>query len=85
MKNCSGINCPMQYGVVDTATCPSVECCPYATPPLTNADRIRSMTDEELAIVETAKGGCPHDCETPDDLDTNCVECWLDWLKQEGE
>lgn len=48
MKNCSGINCPMQYGVVDTATCPSVECCPYATPPLTNADCIRSMTDVEI-------------------------------------
>lgn len=38
---------------------------------------------EELAIEETAKGGCPHDCETPDDLDTDCVRCWLDWLKQE--
>lgn len=51
--------------------------------PMTNADRIRVMTDEELAIEETAKGGCPHDCETPDDMDTDCVRCWLDWLKQE--
>lgn len=48
-----------------------------------NADRIRAMSDEELAIEETAKGGCPHDCETPDDMDTDCVRCWLDWLKQE--
>lgn len=52
-------------------------------PKQTNADRIRQMSDEELAIEETAKGGCPHDCETPDDLDTDCVRCWLDWLKQE--
>lgn len=51
---------------------------------MTNADRIRAMTDEELAIEETSKGGCPHDCETPDDLDTDCVRCWLDWLKQEA-
>ena len=51
--------------------------------PQTNADRIRAMTDEELAIEETAKGGCPHDYETPDDLNTDCVRCWLDWLKQE--
>ena len=55
----------------------------YRPKPITNADRIRSMSDEELAIEETAKGGCPHDCETPDDLDTDCVRCWLDWLKQE--
>ena len=56
---------------------------PQIEKPQTNADRIRAMTDEELAIEETAKGGCPHDCETPDDLDTDCVRCWLDWLKQE--
>lgn len=55
----------------------------YVAKIVTNADRIRAMTDEELAIEETAKGGCPHDCETPDDLDTDCVRCWLDWLKQE--
>lgn len=50
--------------------------------PKSNADRIRSMTDEELAIEMTAKGGCPHDCEEPEEMDTDCVECWLDWLRQ---
>lgn len=50
----------------------------------TNADRIRSMTDERLAVEMYAKGGCPHDCETPDDMDTDCVQCWLDWLKEEA-
>ena len=46
------------------------------------ADRIRSMNDEELAIEMTAKGGCPHYCETPEEFDTDCVKCWLDWLKE---
>ena len=50
----------------------------------TNADKIRHMTDEELAkFIEQAS--CPpttkkiyHEC-TKDD----CVPCWLEWLKQE--
>lgn len=47
MAKCTGIRCPMQVGYkVD-------ECnhkdCPYRTEPITNADRIRSMSDEELA------------------------------------
>ena len=51
--------------------------------PQTNADLIRAMRDEEMAIEMTAKGGCPHDCEEPENMDTDCVKCWLDWLKQE--
>ena len=50
--------------------------------PLTNADRIRSMSDEELAkwivniaIQCTAVGG-------KSDYLTN-ETCWLDWLKKE--
>lgn len=58
-------------------------CIDHEERPMTNADRIRQMSDEELAIEETSKGGCPHDCETPDDMDTDCVRCWLDWLKKE--
>ena len=50
----------------------------------TNSDRIRNMTDEELAeFIEQAS--CPptikkiyHECTIDD-----CVPCWLDWLKQE--
>ncbi len=34
----------------------------YEPKPMTNADRIRAMSDEELAKEMTAKGGCPHDC-----------------------
>ena len=54
--------------------------------PTTNADRIRSMTDEELVhwIVEMKITGCPEDqfstmwCD-----DMSCVDCWLGWLKTE--
>lgn len=54
--------------------------------PETNADRIRSMTDEELAewmakYCERKTVFCPnfgaHDCQE------SCEQCWLDWLKQE--
>lgn len=80
MKNCTGILCPMQFGTVDPATCQAVDYCPQATPPKTNADRIRSMTDEELAkkisgiesFALTCGGGWP-------------PEKWLDWLKKEYE
>lgn len=54
----------------------------------TNADRIRSMTDEELAeFMRPWDSGCPRWKENPlpcSDWD-NCGECWLKWLKKEGE
>jgi len=55
----------------------------YEPKPMTNADRIRSMSDEELAAEMKEEGGCPHDCECPDVMDADCYKCWLDWLKQE--
>lgn len=71
MKNCTGIFCPMQYDKVDPATCQAVDYCPQATPPKTNADRIRAMTNEELAAWLDDRSIIP------------CKEVWLDWLKQE--
>ena len=51
--------------------------------PMTNADRIRAMTDEELA--ETLSSfRCPQKWCFPKD-GKNCKSCWLDWLKQEAE
>ena len=80
MKNCTGANCPMQYGSVDTATdpatCVAVKECIFATPPKTNADLIRAMSDEELAeflcgiIVDRYIGVT--------------AEGWVEWLKQEA-
>ena len=47
MAKCTGIRCPMQVGYnVDEC---DYKDCPCRTEPITNADRIRSMTDEELA------------------------------------
>lgn len=50
------------------------------TKPKTNADRIRAMTDEELAKI--LNGGCP-----PGGAKCNerCETCWLDWLRSPVE
>lgn len=46
-------------------------------PPKTNADMIRSMTDEELVDIIC----CQYkECK---DLYGECNKCLLDWLKQE--
>ena len=52
---------------------------------MTNADRIRAMTDEELAkAFDYEFEACPPDvdrdkwCASDDD----CKLCWLDWLRQ---
>lgn len=52
----------------------------------TNADRIRAMSDEELAVMffnyhfsfTCPEQGC-HECKE------SCMDCWLDWLKKEVE
>lgn len=49
MAKCTGVRCPMQVGYkVDKC---NHKDCPYRTEPITNADRIRAMSDEELANV----------------------------------
>ena len=87
MAKCTGLRCPMQVGYkVD-------ECnhkdCPYRTEPITNAQKIRAMSDEELAEfiyrcemseIDYAKTFC--------DLcngQYECGQCRLDWLKQPAE
>ena len=82
--NCTGKRCIMQFDKVDPATCKCVSYCPQATPPKTNADRIRSMTDEELGKLLNEFGHCPlsrieDDCRSFD----RCRDCWIDWLKEE--
>ena len=47
MAKCTGVRCPMQYGY-KVEECNHTDC-PYRTEPITNADRIRAMSDEELA------------------------------------
>lgn len=55
---------------------------------LSNADRIRAMSDEELAVFLESSRGCPSndDCEygvhaTPE----NCIKHWTTWLQQPAE
>ena len=55
---------------------------------MTNADKLRAMTDEELArlfddvlkynVVAEPDADICCDCHK-----TDCTPCWLDWLKQE--
>ena len=65
--NFTGKNCIIQYDKVYPAACKCVPYCPNATPPKTNADRISSMTDEELAIWIVHK---------------TWVNAWLKWRKR---
>ena len=58
--------------------------CEYYVPQ-TNADRIRSMTDEDLA--EVLFGSCIEhmgvdECSHPEEA---CKSCVMDWLKAESE
>lgn len=55
---------------------------------VTNADRIRSMSDEELAILLM----CPAEFDTAfnknsscnGEMNRNCRECTLKWLQSQG-
>ena len=54
----------------------------------TNADRIRSMTDEELAKWLGTRGHeCPERWKACNigivDHEDDCIPCWLKWLKEE--
>jgi len=51
--------------------------------PMANGDRIRSMTDEELAAL-FKDHFCPMLIGTDMDCQNSCEECWLDWLRQEA-
>lgn len=46
---------------------------------MTNADRIRAMTDEELAEWFCDNVSCDCGC-----LANDCKACWFDFLKQEA-
>lgn len=55
-------------------------------PKQTNADRIRSMTDEELAanmMCPNENGLAEIECDKNDNC--NCYECLLKWLRAESE
>lgn len=49
-----------------------------------NADKLRAMSDEDLADQFTQNGVflCP--VHNPNCLEADCRECFLEWLKQEA-
>lgn len=68
-----------RYGLFAEKTCPN------RVPPahLTNGDKIRAMTDEELAKAFAAQCSgrvCPG---IPFGGANECEKCWLDWLRRE--
>ena len=84
MDKCTGVRCPMQYGY-KVEECNHTDC-PYRTEPITNADRIRAMSDEELAKF-IREPFC--DKRTYDECKISycgvCEVCVMDWLKQLAE
>lgn len=94
MAKCTGIRCTMQHPYkVDE--CNNTNC-QYRTEPITNAERIRAMSDEELAKIINAFTAYFEDCNRSL-TDTDCHDCELcelcslgegkaiDWLKQPAE
>ena len=82
MANCTGKRCPMQVGYkVDEY---DYKDCPYRTEPMTNADIIRSMNDEELAEIIACPKGLFDRMDCFDD-NRDCKHCALEWLKQTAE
>ena len=87
MAKCTGLRCPMQVGYkVDEC---DYKDCPYRTEPITNADRIRAMSDEELAeFIDRCEMNDIDYAKTFCDLcngQYECDQCRLDWLKQPAE
>ena len=87
MAKCTGMRCPMQVGY-KVEECNHTDC-PYRTEPITNADRIRSMTDEELASMLKDYKDCSKNC-----IISNGKHCYqiceeesvlLKWLQQPAE
>ena len=68
---------------------PEIGFVPYPDIPeekhMTNADRIRAMSDEELALWKRQE--CPDNPRPCLKVHyrVDCTSCWLDWLRQEAD
>ena len=74
-------NRPYVRDITKTCECTcSVTCNPDI---ITNADRLRAMSDKEMAYQFGAQ--CPKGRKR--ECDKRCSQCWLEWLQQpcEGE
>lgn len=80
MANCK--NCKANCAQRGTHYTPDAEAACYV--PMTNADRFRTMTDEELAnrlSFLASCNRCPITACPGGRL--NCTDYWIDWLKEE--
>lgn len=68
---------------VSARGCLTCNCDGFIDVPMTNADRIRAMSDEELAVVIAQGVGCV--LTAPNCRDDDCTPCVLKWLKQPAE
>ena len=94
-KNCNNLyNLSNKDDVIVGKWCPKINDSPHLDmerncehyKAMTNADRIRSMTDEELAtnmMCPNENGLAEIDCDKNDNC--NCYECLLKWLRAESE
>ena len=84
MAKCTGLRCPMQIGYkVDEC---DYKDCPYRTEPITNAQKIRAMSDEELAwelMLWRCEAVARHHGISSAYPDTQ--KTILEWLKQPAE
>lgn len=51
---------------------------------VTNADRIRAMSDEELIAFFVLEDKCPPERYSSKKCDS-CKDCWINWLKEPAE
>ena len=80
MAKCTGIRCQMQAGY-KVYECDYKDF-PWRTEPITNADKIRAMSDFELAKeIENAQSGI--EIKNPKNIDY--FDCILEWLQQPAE
>ena len=85
MAKCTGVRCPMQHGYkVDE--CKHTDC-PYRTEPVTNADKIRAMSDEELEDLfrEVYNAGCDDATAWEWGIRQNTFIWDEEWLQQPAE
>ena len=84
MAKCTGLRCPMQVGYkVDEC---DYKDCLYRTEPITNAQKIRAMSDEELAwelMLWRCEAVARHHGISSEYPDTQ--KTILEWLKQSAE
>ena len=86
MSDCINSGCGAKKEGFCMNDMPGVKCYGYEPPLKTNADRIRSMTDEELAKIISDSIDC-NVCQERfsvlcDGTSKTCEQTWLDWLRE---